>query len=500
MYSIKNPETGTDLINQETGMVDWGKLRGFLANRGGPVQANEVLTPGSDAFNAANPQQPPTSKINAGNSSDVRRFKELKIFISRQLKKLVATCVQQALLKFSLGFQSKIFSQQHARSIEELHAQMTHTLLRFLEGMLLSIVDINTLQRFTAAAFGLHVDEANGNTWQWFGQIIGHASGLNRKTKNTISKFLRKKRQVNAREPKPDGGKLDRQRRAILNGLATGTISNEAAKHMVLTMIRNVAYPEAAALREKRKANEELKAELAKRRVPFLRDSIQHPTLMWLFIRSMMNENKKLSRANLESLLWKMKSGHASFGARSVTPAERAIAHAIVKSDAYAPHSEANTHRRAAENFYYAHAQNRLNDSKAVPPTTRRNATTYNGKTVSRLRKQVLKLGHGLDAAMLHLYDILYYTEYEYADLLLTDMYAVARMLYYAGYGKRKVANPSKVVVMYNGGLHTLNQRLILLALDAHSGGKLGAVEQAFRLDNSNDPHAMKITNFVSGF
>ena len=175
----------------------------------------------------------------------------------------------------------------------------------------------------------------------------------------------------------------------------------------------------------------------------------------------------------------------------------RSLVNAVVKSNTYSTSFDRSEHAGYRPHAWF-NANRRAPNNRHLPPNPRRNATSFDGKDVSRLRKQILKLGHGLDAAMIQLYDMMYGTTYRHMDILLTDMYAIARMLYYAGYGKTKVATPSKVAMLYGGALHAQNQRVILHGLDMLTDSRFGIKEEYHAADPEEDPE-LQIRQFKTG-
>jgi hypothetical protein len=121
-------------------------------------------------------------------------------------------------------------------------------------------------------------------------------------------------------------------------------------------------------------------------------------------------------------------------------------------------------------------------------PVTQRNATRVAGKSVSRVRKQLLKLPAALRNALIDAavnvakakMDIKVRSEYGVSigrpsvSVLLMDVAHVARMLYYAGLG---APQPAKVLVSYDGASHTRN--MIQLLDKVIASGALNALKEA---------------------
>jgi hypothetical protein len=138
---------------------------------------------------------------------------------------------------------------------------------------------------------------------------------------------------------------------------------------------------------------------------------------------------------------------------------------------------------------------------------TKRNVTSFGTKSVSRVRKQLLKLPVALRGALIRESESLvgqYMREkYHSSDsrgradrvsVVLMDVAHLARMLHYAGLGDtsppnpssmfnryRKAREPARVVVSYDGALHTKN--LIKLMDAAIASGALDAVKEEHLLD-----------------
>jgi hypothetical protein len=118
--------------------------------------------------------------------------------------------------------------------------------------------------------------------------------------------------------------------------------------------------------------------------------------------------------------------------------------------------------------------------------TTDRNATKHEGKSVSRVRKQLLKLPAGLRSALIAAaYDVLPKTGWQSRmkslSAMLMDVAHLARMLYYAGHG---APAPAKVLVSYDGAAHTSRMGMMLDHLIAR--GALDAVAEVRGPDSYN--------------
>lgn len=93
---------------------------------------------------------------------------------------------------------------------------------------------------------------------------------------------------------------------------------------------------------------------------------------------------------------------------------------------------------------------------------TWRNSTRHNGKSVSRVRKQLLKLPAKLRQSLIQsVYALFKQAKYSHRLLamFLMDAAQAARMLFYAGHGS---GSPSKVLVSYGGSWHTHSMAVLL--------------------------------------
>jgi hypothetical protein len=167
---------------------------------------------------------------------------------------------------------------------------------------------------------------------------------------------------------------------------------------------------------------------------------------------------------------------------------KKRTANTIVKSNSYGTNLPLNKQWRGRD------------EQRRVLEPFHRDATTYAGRSVSRIRKQILKLGHGLDEAMVQMYDLLYHSGYYHEYLLLADMYQIARLLYYAGYGKTKVKVPSKVAIAYVGFSHVSNQRNMLYVLDRLTGGEVLHLQEDVKVPKNPNNTFLVVRNFRSGF
>lgn len=103
-----------------------------------------------------------------------------------------------------------------------------------------------------------------------------------------------------------------------------------------------------------------------------------------------------------------------------------------------------------------------IRDALYTYGATKRNSTRYDGKSVSRVRKQLLKLPAALRNSLVQsVYATLKQSKYgqRYLAMFLMDVAQMARMLHYAGYGS---SSPSKVLVSYGGAWHTHNMAVLL--------------------------------------
>ena len=107
----------------------------------------------------------------------------------------------------------------------------------------------------------------------------------------------------------------------------------------------------------------------------------------------------------------------------------------------------------------------------------RRNSTTHEGRSVSRVRKQLLKLPAALREQLITAFYGLPPDEFG-ISVLLMDLAHLARMLYYAGHG---APQPARVLVSYDGGAHTDNMTRMMDQLIAR--GALDAVRQESKND-----------------
>ena len=164
---------------------------------------------------------------------------------------------------------------------------------------------------------------------------------------------------------------------------------------------------------------------------------------------------------------------------------------AVLRSNTYTGQHFDNYHSTAR---FYGHTNN-AHDYKKF----RRDVTTFEGAAVSRLRKQLLKLDHGLGDAMLAIFDRWFLKGYHHSYILLTDMYQIARMLYYAGYGKQRPATPSRVIVSVVGSTHVANMWHLFKALDKVSRGALGLRPECF-VHTTSEAKPLTIPRFEFGF
>ena len=115
-------------------------------------------------------------------------------------------------------------------------------------------------------------------------------------------------------------------------------------------------------------------------------------------------------------------------------------------------------------NRYSDNMQLRIEDYARLYP---RNATTFDGADVSRLRKSLLKLRPDVRDKLIDKVGALSMSYDHPFDIMsmLVDAYAVARMLYYAGYGTtRPVEGTSAVQFSHAGAFHTVTQYKLLQA------------------------------------
>jgi hypothetical protein len=208
-----------------------------------------------------------------------------------------------------------------------------------------------------------------------------------------------------------------------------------------------------------------------------LRDFELHPFTVARFLNELKNANvrnkvEKQRRPTRAEVLAMLNAPHPYQPPYFVDVDRLDLVRATLYSNAYNKNGpKFENHVKTGGRFFDNHMRGASHRSPLVKT---RNATTFEGASVSRLRKQIMKLGHGLDKAMFALFDKLYRRNYSFSYLLLTDMYAVSRMLYYAGYGKTLPDKPSKVVIWFGGSEHTFNMVHMLHALDKLSGGVLG--------------------------
>lgn len=263
---------------------------------------------------------------------------------------------------------------------------------------------------------------------------------------------------------------------------------NEKSLHGMLLKYKNI-------IPFQQGAPKNVQSQYVRMHVTDLRNSVYHPFVLWSFMENEANTpQNEFDPYHLEFQVM----GWSPMQQRAVSQNRRRILDTLLKSNSYANNVGSHFHNnyRSRINPIYGKPFN-----QEVPFNPRRNMTTYKQKSVSRLRKQILKLGRGLDTAMLRLFDRLYYQNYALASVLITDMYALARMLFYAGFGKQHIRSPSKVAVLYGGALHAHNQRFLLHALDLETKGALGIAKEDFLYELLDEPDAeLYIKKFKTGF